>query len=65
MICVDCDQTITGPSVLVGPGESMSGARSPAYAHPPRSPQCRPKVPAKRLLRQAMNSKASEMNLKS
>lgn len=42
MICVDCDQTITGAYVVVAHGDSMSAARQDWYAHPPRTPECRP-----------------------
>lgn len=44
MICVDCDQTITGAYVVVAYGDSMSAARQDSYAHPPRTPECLPRT---------------------
>lgn len=41
MICVNCDHTITGDYALASHGYSMFGARLDAYAHPPRSSECR------------------------
>ena len=58
MICVDCDRTITGPAVVAAPGDSMSGARPDAYAHPPGSKECQP-PPRKRALRQALDAAAA------
>lgn len=42
-ICVDCDRTIAGAYVVASHGDSMSGAGPDSYAHPPRSPECRPR----------------------
>ncbi|MYQ53325.1 hypothetical protein F558DRAFT_06190 [Streptomyces sp. AmelKG-A3] len=64
MICVDCDRTIVGPAVLAAAGQSMSGARPDMWAHPPRSPECQPRVPSKQLLRKAMAEIASKPRLK-
>lgn len=44
MICVDCDQVITGAYVVIAYGDSMSAARQDSYAHPPRTPECRPRT---------------------
>ncbi|MFC8723792.1 hypothetical protein [Streptomyces bacillaris] len=55
MICVDCDRVIVGPSELVVAGDSMSGARPDAYAHPPGA-ICRPKTPRKAALRKGMSA---------
>ncbi|MFC9990947.1 hypothetical protein ACFXKV_17350 [Streptomyces globisporus] len=54
MICVDCDKTILGRAVLASAGDSMSGARPDAMAHPPGSADCKPRVPHKRALREAL-----------
>ncbi|MBK5994503.1 hypothetical protein ACFV2I_35700 [Streptomyces microflavus] len=54
MICVDCDKTILGRAVLASDGDSMSGARPDAMAHPPGSQDCKPWAPRKRALRQAL-----------
>lgn len=54
MMCVDCDLEIHGAYVLVSSGESMSGARADAYAHPPHSTDCRPRTPRKRKLRKLL-----------
>ncbi|MEV1088007.1 hypothetical protein [Streptomyces microflavus] len=54
MICVDCDKTILGRAVLASQGDSMSGARPDAMAHPPGSLECKPRVPRKRALREAL-----------
>ncbi|MHC3532683.1 hypothetical protein ACLQ2M_32535 [Streptomyces sp. DT7] len=44
VICVDCDQVITGAYVVVAYGDSMSAARQNSYAHPPRTPECLPRT---------------------
>ena len=41
MICVFCDKAIKGKAVEASAGDSMSGARPPAYAHPKGSPECK------------------------
>ncbi|MET4647655.1 hypothetical protein ABID95_007424 [Streptomyces atratus] len=46
-ICVDCDRIIAGAYGVAAHGDSMSGARPDSYAHPPRSPECRPRSPGK------------------
>lgn len=58
MICVDCDQAILGPAVLVSEADSMSGARAGAYAHPPNSPECVPRTPGKAKLRRLIDGGA-------
>lgn len=58
VMCVDCDHEIIGAYVLASTGDSMSGARPDAYAHPPRSPACRPLTPRKRELRRRLDRSA-------
>lgn len=41
MICVFCDRAIKGRAVVASEGDSMSGARPPAYAHPEGSAECK------------------------
>ncbi|MFD7867784.1 DUF6879 family protein [Streptomyces sp. NPDC059783] len=55
MICADCDQGITGAYVVIAAGESMSAARQDSYAHPPRTPECRPRDRRRQRLRQLLD----------
>lgn len=55
MICVDCDQVITGAYVVVVHGDSMSGARQDSYAHPPRTPECLPRSRSRLALRRKLD----------
>ncbi|MEV5677095.1 hypothetical protein [Streptomyces sp. NPDC052179] len=55
MICVDCDTSIVGPYVVATVGHSASAARPDANAHPPHSPECRPKTHSKAQLRRLLD----------
>lgn len=55
MICVDCDQVLTGAYVVVAYGDSMSAARQDSYAHPPRAPECRPRTRDRRAFRRELD----------
>ncbi|MFF1964343.1 hypothetical protein ACFVW5_12140 [Streptomyces sp. NPDC058232] len=62
-ICVDCDRTIAGAYVVASHGDSMSGARPDSYAHPPRSPECRPRLPSKARLRRLLDNPGRKVPL--
>lgn len=55
-ICVDCGRVILGEAVTVAPGDSMSGARPDLRAHPPRSPECRPRERSRAELRRKLDA---------
>lgn len=64
MICVDCGRAINGPYVVATHGDSMSGARPDAYAHPPNSQECQPRYPGKAKLRRALEGLDSRVLLR-
>lgn len=55
-VCVDCGRVILGEAVTVAPGDSMSGARPDLRAHPPRSPECRPRERSRAVLRRKLDA---------
>lgn len=60
-ICVD--RAIVGAYVVASHGDSMSGARPDSYAHPPCSPECRPRSPGKARLRRLLDDPRCEVPL--
>lgn len=56
MICVDCDHTITGDYIIAAYGDSMSGARSDSYAHPPGTSDCKPRDRLRAAFRRALGT---------